>query len=239
MNNVLRLAERSPGRQSDKAFERLHRAIIRCELMPGVVVPEAELARRFGLGRAAARAAADRLSMLNLLKPIRRTGYEIKPISLRDVNDLFQARLILETACVRLAAGKVNAADLRRLDGLCDVRYSTNDADSIERFLQANSEFHLFIASTVGNERLIPILAGIFAEMERLFHFGLKVRNRTDEIRHEHQALIEALVTGNADAAERETRDQIEASRAMVLDALISSSGLLDVRIGVEKGRSR
>ena len=234
MGEVLNLAK-PKLRQSDNAYDRIQRAIIRCELMPGEVVPEAELARRFGLGRAAARAAADRLSVLNLFKPIRRSGYEVKPISLRDVNDLFQARQILEVACVRLAAGRVNAADLRRLDRLCNVRYAPADADSTERFLQANSEFHLFIASTVGNERIIRMLAGIFAEMERLFHFGLKIRNRTDEIRHEHKALIEALVSGDADAAERETRDQIEASRAMVLDALITSSGLLDARIGLQK----
>jgi len=235
MSNVLKLVQPRLGRQSDQALERIQRAIIRCELMPGEVVPESELARRFDLGRAAARAAADRLSVVNLLKPIRRSGYEVKPISLRDVNDLFQARLVLEGACVRLAAGRVNAADLRRLDRLCNVRYAPNDADSTERFLQANSEFHLFIASTVGNERILRILAGIFAEMERLFHFGLRLRNRTDEIRHEHKALIEALVSGDADTAEQETRSQVEASRAMVLDALISNSGLLDARIGVPK----
>lgn len=235
MSNVLKLVEPPPARRSDHALDRIQRAIIRCELMPGEVVPEVELARRFGLGRAATRAAADRLSVIGLLKPIRRSGYEVKPIYLRDVNDLFQARSILETACVRLAAGKVNAADLRRLDRLCNVRYQLQDADSTERFLQANSEFHLFIASTVGNERIIRMLAGVLAEMERLFHFGLRLRNRTDEIRHEHKALIEALVSGDAEAAEGETLSQIEASRAMVLDALISSSGLLDARIGVTK----
>ncbi len=54
----------------------------------------------------------------------------------------------------------------------------------------------------------------------------------------EHQSLIDALAEGDAATAERVTIDQVRSSRAMVLDALLSSASLLDVKIGVaEKER--
>jgi DNA-binding GntR family transcriptional regulator len=221
-------------RQSDIAFNAIHRAIVRCEIRPGSMVTEVDLATQFGVGRAAGRAAVDRLSLIGLLQPVRRQGYKVKPITLRDLNDLFQLREIVEVACVRLAAGRVDAADLHRLDRLCRADYKPGDRESEAIFLQRNSEFHLSVAAATGNERLIAVLSQTLAELERMFHFGLSLRDRGNEMRSEHQALIDALAVGDAATAERVTIDQLRASRAMVLDALLSSASLLDVKIGAE-----
>lgn len=221
----------SPERQSDEAFEALHHAILRCELLPGATVSEAELAERFGLRRAATRAALDRLSVMGLLRPVRRRGYVVKPITLRDVNDLFQLRELIEVAAVRLAAGRVDEVGLRRLDRLNCASYRPGDRRGEARFLRANSEFHLQIAAAAGNERLVAILAQVLCEMERLFQFGLTLRNNGGAMRHEHEALIDALARGDADAAERVMHEELTSSKAMVLDALMLSEALLDISI--------
>jgi DNA-binding GntR family transcriptional regulator len=155
----------------------------------------------------------------------------VKPITLRDVNDLFQLRGIIETAAVRLAAGRVDETSLRRLDKVCTAGYQLGDRESEAEFLHANSDFHLMIAAASGNDRLVVVTAQLLSEMERLFHFGLALRNRTSEMQQEHQALIEALACGDADAAERMTREELSSSKAMVLDALMSTDSLLDVSI--------
>jgi DNA-binding GntR family transcriptional regulator len=220
-----------PGRQSDDAFDVIRQAILRCEVMPGGLVSEAELASHFELRRAATRVALERLSMMGLLRPLPRRGYVVKPITLRDVSDLFQLRSIVETATVRLAAGRVDAEGLRRLDRICTAGYRPGDRESEAEFLHANSEFHVMVASASGNERLVMMVAQLLAEMERLFHFGLARRDRSEEMQQEHHALIEALARGDADVAERMTREELVSSKAMVLDALISSESLLDVSI--------
>lgn len=226
-------AKRPAKRQSDQAFEALYRALVQCEFMPGTTVSEAELAGRFDLKRAAARSAVDRLSVMGLLRPVRRRGYVVKPITLRDVNDLFELRTIIEVAAGRLAAGRVDDFSLRRLDRVCTAGYRPGDRESEAKFLQANSEFHLTVAMATGNDRLVATLAQILREMERLFHFGLSLRNRSDEMLQEHQALIDALARGDADEVERVTREELASSKSMVLDALMSSDALLDVSISV------
>lgn len=239
MGHVIKIHKKpcDPGssrRQSDVAFEAIRKAIVRCEIMPGALVTEIDLANQFNVGRAGTRAAVDRLSLLGLLQPIRRLGYKVKPITLRDLNDLFQLREIVEVACVRSTAGRVDAADLQRLDRLCRADYQPGNRESEAVFLQRNSEFHLSVAAATGNERLVAVLSQLLVEMERMFHFGLSLRDRGSEMHSEHQALIDALAAGDAASAERVTVDQIRASRAMVLDALLSSASLLDVKIGVE-----
>lgn len=220
-----------PRRQSDEAFEAIRQAILRCELVPGALVSEADLAGRFGLRRAATRVALERLSMIGLLRPLSRRGYVVKPITLRDVNDLFQVRTIVEIGAVRLAAGRVDEEGLRRLDRIGSAGYLPGDRRSEAAFLHANSEFHIMVASASGNDRLVAMVAQVLAEMERLFHFGLSRRDRSREMQQEHQALIDALSRGDADAAERMMREELSSSKAMVLDALISSESLLDISI--------
>lgn len=218
-------------RQSDYAWEAIRRAIACCELMPGTTVSESELEKRFGLKRAATRTALERLAVHGLVRPLHRRGYQIKPITLRDVNDLYQLREIVERAVVRIAAGRVDEASLRRLDKVCSESYTPFDRDSEEKFLRANSEFHMLIAVATGNERLTSTVRNILNEMERIFHFGLAARNRTEEMRHEHEALIVALAKGDVTEAERAICEELSSSKAMVLDALMSSASLLDVNI--------
>ena len=225
------VAKQSGFRQSDVALQTIWRAIARCELMPGIMVSEADLERRFGLKRAATRSALERLSVYGLVHPVHRRGYQIKPITLRDVNDLYQMREIVERAAVRLAAGRVDEVSLRRLDRVCTESYTPYDRGSEERFLLANSEFHILIAATTGNDRLVATVRDILQEMERILHFGLAFRNRTEEMRHEHEALITALARGDADGAEKVICEELVSSKTMVMDALMSSPSLLDVNI--------
>ncbi len=223
------------NRQSDHAFEVLYRAIVRCEFLPGAMVPEAQLAERFGLTRASTRAAVDRLAVLGMLRPVRRQGYIVKPITLRDVNDLFQLRSIIEVAANRGAAGRVDEFSLRRLDKVCSQYYHAGDRESESKFLQANSEFHLTVATATGNYRIVSALAQIFKEMERLLHIGLSFRDRSEEIYQEHQALIDALACPDADQVEVLTLKELAASKSMILDALMSNENLLDVNLSFEK----
>lgn len=225
----------STTRQSDQAFETLYRAIVRCEFLPGSIVPEAQFAERYGLTRASARAAVDRLSILGLLKPVRRQGYIVKPITLRDVNDLFQLRAIIEVAANRTAAGRVDEFSLRRLDRVCSQYYQLGDRESESRFLQANSEFHMTVAAATGNYRLVATLGQILKEMERFLHIGLSYRNRSEEIHREHQSLIDALAKGDVDKVEELTREELATSKSMILDALMSSEDLLDVNVSFAK----
>lgn len=230
-------APAKPMRQSDQAFEVLYRAIVGCEFLPGSIVTEAQFSERHGLTRASTRAAVDRLSILGLLKPVRRQGYLVKPVTLRDVNDLFQLRSILEVQANRLAAGRVDEFSLRRLDRVCAQCYRVGDRDSVSRFLQANSEFHITVAAATGNYRLVATLGQILKEMERFLHIGLSHRDRSAEIHQEHQSLIDALARGDVDRVELLTREELASAKSMILDALMSSADLLDVNVSFDPTR--
>jgi DNA-binding GntR family transcriptional regulator len=218
-------------RLSDIAYERIKHDIIRCALAPGEEVTEARLGVRLGLGKAPVRAALMRLSQEGLIRALPRRGYLVAPVTLRDVQDIFQFRMLLEPEAARLAAGRVQGDRLRQLDAVCRAGYVPGDRESEADFLRANRDFHVTIAEASGNARLTTTLAGLLDEMERLLHLGLALRNRTEEMQHEHKTLVDALIRGDGDAAAGIAAEQVDASRKMVMDAILSSPLALEVSI--------
>ncbi len=229
----LRANGSSPRSLAAEAYQLLRRQIIYCALPPAVRVTEADFVKQLGLGKTPIREALGRLAQEGLVRVIPRQGYVIAPITLRDVHDLFDLRLIVEPAAVQHAAAHIDVTDLRRLDALCRAGYTLGDHDSATAFLRANTEFHVLIARASGNARLARLLAQLLDESERLFHLGLMLRNRSDEMAHEHHDLVEALAARDAEAARCIAVDQITTSQRMVVDALLTSAALMEASVTV------
>jgi DNA-binding GntR family transcriptional regulator len=80
-----------------------------------------------------------------------------------------------------------------------------------------------------GNQRLARQIGRLLDEATRLLVLGLAARDRSDEIAHEHRALIEALASGDGAAAADIMRQQVADSRDMVLHALTGPRSTLAV----------
>jgi DNA-binding GntR family transcriptional regulator len=223
--------ETSSESRAAATYTALRWAIIRCELEPGRRVTEGELAERFGVGKATVRVVLGRLASERLVQVLPREGYRIAPITLKQVQDLFGARLIVEPGVARLAAKRVTPAQIERLTALCAARYTPGDQASVEHFLRANAEFHITIAEATGNERLSTLVATLLDELERLLHFSYLLGDRNLETAAEHQAIVDALAAGDADGADQAVSDFLIADRHILLDVLIASPGLQQVNL--------
>ncbi len=216
---------------SDRAYERIKHDIIGCTFVPGAEISEAQLCAQYKLGKAPVRMALSRLAHDGLVRAIPRRGYMVTPVTLQDIQDVFALRLLLEPHAARLAAGHVDIKRLRVLDEICRAGYQAAEPKSITRFLEANKDFHVAIAQAAGNQRLTHAIEQLLDEMTRLLHLGLGMRNRTQEMQHEHRTLVRALVRGDGATAERICREQIEAARDMVLKAILKSSSVMNLAI--------
>ena len=101
---------------NDTAYARIKDDIISCALQPGEEVSEGLLVARYGMSKAPIRSAMMRLRQEGLIVSRGRQGNAVSPVTLRDIQEIFQLRLVLEVTAVRLAAGKVDAARLRSLN---------------------------------------------------------------------------------------------------------------------------
>ncbi len=80
------------------------------------------------------------------------------------------------------------------------------------------------------------LLSGLLDEMTRLVALGFGVQGVRPNIENDHPRLIEHLVAGDADAAERVARRHVETFWEMTMEKVISSLRILG---GSRPGRSR
>lgn len=209
------------------AYESLRRDIIRCVLPPGAQVTESSVCELYKMGKAPVRAALARLSQEGLVRAVPRHGYVIAPITLKNVQDMFELRLMIEPMIARMAIGRIDVANLRKVN----VAPGASKGEEAElTFLKANRDFHLAIAEASGNQRVFGIMAQLLDDMARLLHLGLfssDWRAGSMGAAHEgqatqHEDLVRALDEGDADAAESAARFHIEESRELVMKALNS-----------------
>jgi DNA-binding GntR family transcriptional regulator len=218
---------------TDRAYERIKHDIIGCVIAPGTEISEAQLCTQYKLGKAPVHMALSRLAHDGLVRAIPRRGYMVTAVTLKDIQDVFELRLMLEPAAARMAAGHVDGR-LRMLDEVCRAGYQHGDIKSISRFLEANKAFHVAIAQAAGNTRLANAIEQLLDEMTRLLHLGLGLRNRSQEMQNEHRALLRALTRGDGAIAERICREQIESARSIVLSAILTSSSVMNLPITSE-----
>ena len=214
---------------NDIAYATIKDDIISCVLQPGQDISEAVLVARYGLGKAPIRNAMMRLRQEGLIISRGRQGNAVSPVTLRDIQEIFQLRLVLEVTAVRLAAGKVDAQRLRDLNEAAHSSCSPGDQASESAYLRANREFHRYVAETSGNQRLTSLVVGLMEQHERIVHLGLALQNREHEFHHYHDDLVIALVEGDGDRAAQLTEAALRGSQKKVMEALADSANQVSV----------
>jgi DNA-binding GntR family transcriptional regulator len=209
---------------SESAYTALRQAILSCSIPPGATLTEASVMERFKVGKSTCRVALVRLMQEGFVRSVPRQGYLVVPITLKDVEELFSLRLLLEPEAARLAAGKVDTKMLLRLEKTARTNTASRDqGNRIGFFLDANREFHSAIAAASGNVRLTRNIAILLDEMKRLVALGFAADGDSPEIEGDHRMLVEALTANDGDAAARIVYRHIERFRDMTLERVFES----------------
>jgi DNA-binding GntR family transcriptional regulator len=211
---------------SDQAYRVIKDDIITCTLEPGEQIAQQQLAEKYQLGMTPIREALQRLVQEGFLQSIPRFGYVVSPITISDVQEIYELRSILESAAARLAATRGTDKQLVEIAHTADFTYVYRNRDSYSEFLAANTRFHRAIAAVAGNRRLVEQISRLLDEMTRIFHLGLDLRDSAEEMRQEHLALAEALCARHPERAEQIVQSQIARSQQRVLEALVQRLGL-------------
>lgn len=97
-------------RASDRAYEALREDILEWRLPPGAALGEVEQSERLGVSRTPLREALARLVSDGLAVQQRGRGTVVSPVSLDNLEDLFEMRRALETTAASAAARAVAAS---------------------------------------------------------------------------------------------------------------------------------
>jgi GntR family transcriptional regulator, rspAB operon transcriptional repressor len=215
-------ADRKPT-AGEEVYRACRRDLIMLAFRPGAALAEQELAERYGTSRVPVREACRRLQQEGLLTAVPYKGYFVTQISMKQISDCFDLRIVLETYAIDLAVERATAGELDELATLAAVEYTYHDRESYARFLDKNLDFHLRLAALSGNERLVGTLADLLSSMQRFFFLGLDLGDYGAEMRAEHECLLGALRRRDATDAHDCLSRQICRSRDRIVRALLAS----------------
>ena len=188
-------------RLSDKAYHLIRHKIITLELPPLSAIDEQALMQDLQLGRTPIREALQRLAVEDLVFFAPRRGIFVSEISITDLQKIFEARLMLEGFCARLAAQRATPEQLAQMESLIDALDRVKPGDS--RGLMAIDErFHEVLYEAADNEFIADTSRRLHALSFRLWHLVLDRLGNVRAAMDQHVEIAEAIKAGNAQEAE-------------------------------------
>ncbi len=210
-------AETSPGLA--EVVSALEEDIIFGRLKPRERLIEEALVRRFNVKRHVIRDALAELERQGIVVKARHKGCVVRDFALRDVEQIYEMRELLQERAARDIAFPVDPGLLERLTEIHRAHLVAVEADDLRRVFQLNNEFHDTFFAACGN----PYLAETIAEYAYLAH-AIRSYRIADPVllrqaADEHAAMIEALAQGQREALVRLCVDHIKPAKAAYLRA--------------------
>jgi len=199
----------------ENIYDALRSEILTCQLMPGEEIHEQDLAARYEVSRQPIREALLRLQQDRLVTVQPRQGYQVNPISMKDVRDLFQFRLALEPACVAAAVESASNQTLADLD-----RFRSIGAQ--EDFIDYNRAFHDALAAASGNARMEAAIRDVLDQADRLVRLSVSTIKGRDpqKLVAEHGDIIDAVQRRDSRTARKLISAHIISGQKRVASAL-------------------
>lgn len=167
-----------------------------------------DIAGEVGTSRMPVRSAFQRLAAegLVVLRPNR--GAVVSGLDLEAMQEVFEMRSALEGLAARLATAQVGERELTRLERLLDNM--DDDQDSPSEWIARHREFHEYLCSLAKRPRLLRQISSLYALIEPHMQVWLAQERPRQTARHDHQAIIDALRSGNPSTVEATLCDHIE-----------------------------
>lgn len=200
----------------------LRETIISGKLPAGTRLSEVQVARHFNTSRTPVREALEQLDREQLVEVVPYVGSRVRPITLRDVEEIYQVRVALETLAVSLIVQRLTVVGRARIEeALDELKLSVKAADP-ERFAAARDDFHLLLVELSGNSVLEGLYRGLMGPIRRLRRI-VRAQDPTLSPMHRNIEIAEAILALNPNTPEL-VRDHLVKATQEVISALNRAS---------------
>ena len=209
VTEVVNATTEKPARDGVGFYRKLRDAIVDGRFQPNERLVEANLARMFGAGRTAIRAALVRLDQEGLVERQPNRGARVRLVSDREALEIEEVRVALEQMLARHAATRItrsNVADLRRI--LNDMTARVEAGDPLG-YSELNARFHEMIWAIADQGVAATLVANLKSQSIRFQYRTILQPGRPDRSLREHRLIVEALASGDPDASETAMREHL------------------------------
>lgn len=204
----------------DEIASLLRRALRQRVLAPGQALNQDELAKRFGVSRIPLREALRTLASEGLIVMRPGIGAIVTELSLAEVEELYDLRLLLEPPLVEAIVNQVRQRDVDELKDLLR-RTDALAADGRDRdtWSNLNYTFHRRLNELSGKRHHVRLVVQVLNLVEPYSRIYAHVLGSLTDAQRQHTDMVEALAARDADRL----RSLVEGSVRMTRESLIHS----------------
>ena len=189
--------------KSDMVVALLREMIITGQLTGGQQLRQRDLAAKFNVSQTPVREAMRRLEAEGLLAGDPHRGFTVVEAEHGSSDENYRIRAALESLAAALAAEKIDAAGITRLQGLNQELRALGEEDAA--YAELNRTFHFVVYEYAGSPLLVSLMRLLWAALRG----GPRVQRTHADSATQHDAIIDALRRGDVDGAAEATRDHI------------------------------
>lgn len=187
-------------------------------LAPGSMLIEPALAQEFNVSKTPVRESLRQLTSEGLLQILPKKGYLVRAISMNDIYEVLELRLLLEPHVCSQVARMHDAELIKILQRHLDDQERLSASDPIAA-MHAARLFHSELSHGARNSRIVAALDSCFAQTARA-HYVLPsmqpYMSQSGELA-EHRAILEALTRADPEGAEQAMRSHLASIRSAML----------------------
>jgi DNA-binding GntR family transcriptional regulator len=194
---------------AERVFARLREEILTGRLAPGTQHSIYRLAEELGVSRTPVREAVLRLADAGLVTVERNRGVRVRGVTVQDVLEVFELRLLLEVPAAAFAARRADAAHRERIEDCLRGMTDAAAAGDVSAFDEHDRALHAALHAVSGNVRLGEEVLSLRASIQARGAVTLHRSRGAEEILEEHVPIVRAVLDGDSDRAAALMRDHL------------------------------
>jgi DNA-binding GntR family transcriptional regulator len=188
-------------RINQQVYEAIEEAIVRCELSPGAVLGDRQLADALGVSRTPVRDALHRLEFSGLVERKGRIGWMVSNFALRDVRELFELRRVFEPLGLERLSETWDEEVVGELSRSFEKFPELLAEDLLLDYLHEDRRFHKRIVECSQNRRVISFYEMVEKQIDRIrHHVSYSYEERVEASLKEHREICAAIAAHDLSA---------------------------------------
>lgn len=193
-----------------QAYLTLKQRIIDLQLRPGEILLVQPLAKELGISRTPVREAMVRLEQEGFVEEAEGKKFRVSEITLKSVLEIHEIRELLELHAAKKAALNRTVAQLEPILQLAErMKQALKDGNQAS-FFEADMEFHARILHICDNQTLENLMFQLNEKIQRIRYLTTYVPLRLEETIGEHDAILDAILNRDGEAAQRAMKAHLD-----------------------------
>lgn len=184
---------------------------------PGYWLQETDLSAALSVSRSPIREALRQLVADGLVVEYPNRGVFVKEYMQKDIEDIFDLRIILESYAIRRSGQNLTSAYAEKLNAFMDTLIYYHKAADLQNYINADTGLHQLIIELSGNNLVISTYERVYSMVQQFRIYSLTSKERFDESVTEHTKIIQNILSGNAREADRINRTHLELAREKII----------------------